>query len=47
MFYLCGPDGEFIDFCTQGSQVLDMVSKCENLVREYKAKLALESRGTK
>ncbi|CAM9170064.1 unnamed protein product, partial [Ectocarpus fasciculatus] len=36
VFYLCGPDGEFIDFCTQGSQVLDMVSKCENLVREYK-----------
>lgn len=47
VFYLCGPDGEFIDFCTQGSQVLDMVSKIENLVRDYKNKLAIEARAKK
>lgn len=47
VFYLCGPDGEFIDFCTQGTQVLDMVTKIENLIREHKAKLAIDARGVK
>ncbi len=36
VIYLNGPDGQFIDFCTQGTQVLDIANKVETLISEYK-----------